>query len=152
MDALKNADLGFGGYCEDQFMQGAWGRSLIELLDPSIQYLKPFALTAGVIQWAHKFVNKRIVIFSDNNSVVSMVNSTSSSCKNCMVLIRILVLHSIVHNVHIYAKHVLSKDNDIANSLSRFQANCFLQLTANKPMSRVPVPMEIWPFDHIWIK
>ena len=99
MDASKNADLGFGGYCEDQFMQGAWGRCLFEHLDPSIQYLELFVLTAGVIQWAHKFVNKRIVVFSDNNSVVSMVNSTSSSCKNCMVLIRILVLHSMVHNV-----------------------------------------------------
>ena len=72
-DASRNFYLGFGGYCDKSWMQAHWTPSC-KLLKPSIQFLELFALTAGVLAWGHRFMNKRIIIFCDNESIVSMIN------------------------------------------------------------------------------
>ena len=103
MDSSKNPTLGFGGHCGDSYMQAKWDYDFMMDKDPSIQYLELFAPTAGVLAWLARCKNKRIIVFSDNNGVVSMVNNTSSSCKNCMYLIRQIVLHCLINNVRLYA-------------------------------------------------
>ena len=109
-DASKNKDLGFGAVCQNDWMIGMWAESklnpesddnFIQDQDPSIAYLELYALVAGVIQWIHRFANKRVILFCDNESVVHMVNKSSSRCKNCMVLIRLMTLESMVHNVRV---------------------------------------------------
>ena len=120
MDAFGNSALGFGGHCESAWMQAKWG-NLIDLFEPSIEYLELFALAAGLLAWMSQFENKRIVVYSDNMSVCYMLNKMTSSCKNCMILIRLIVLNCLIHNVRVYVKHVPSFKNDVADSLSRFQ-------------------------------
>ena len=152
MNASKNFELGYGGYCQQSWFQGQWMRDVAKL-DLSIQYLELYALAVGVINWIHRFANKKIAIFSDNMGVVSIVNSSSSKCKNCMVLIHIIVLHCLVHNVKIYAKYIKSSKNEIADSLSHFQMKHFNQLTHNKAFNSQPtaVPEELWPITKIWL-
>ena len=50
-----------------------------------------------------------------------MINNSSAKCKNCMVLIRMIVLEGLVCNTRVFAKYVRSKDNDKADALSRLQ-------------------------------
>ena len=47
-----------------------------------------------------------------------MVNNSTSSCKNCMVLLRHIILESLVQNVRVYAKFVKSVENGKADALS----------------------------------
>ena len=70
-----------------------------------------------------------------------------------MVLICILVLHGMIHNVRIYAKHVKTKDNSIADSLSRFQQKRFEKLTKDLDFDKDPTKINdaIWPIDKIWM-
>ena len=110
VDLSCNLDLGFGTYCQRSWMQGCW--------DPSIQYLELYALAAGVMAWIHRFKNMRIIIFCDNQSMVNMVNNSSSKCCNCMILIRIIVLKCMVHNVKLFARFIPTKQNEMADSLS----------------------------------
>ena len=140
-DSSRNFKLGFGAYCETSWMQQRWEPGL-QYLEPSIQYLELYALAVAVLAWGHWFSNKRIVIFTDNSSVVSMINKTSSSCKNCMVLIRVIVLHCLIHNVHLYVKFVSTK-----------QYQQLAQLTKHMGFEPqpTPVPNEIWPISKIWI-
>ena len=77
-DASKNEELGFGAYCQNSWMKGTWPRGWIAREDPSIEFLELFALTAGVVSWIHRFRNRRIWLFCDNESVVFMVNKKSS--------------------------------------------------------------------------
>ena len=151
MDA--SGTLGFGGRCGTSWMQGAWG-NLVNDLNPSIEYLELFALVAGVLAWMHKYANRKVVLYTDNKSVYFMVNKTSGGSKNCMVLIRKLVIHCLKFNVRVYARHLKSKQNAIADSISRFQHKRFLRLTRKLKMDKfpTPIPEEIWPFDKIWIK
>ena len=150
VDASKNPLLGFGGYCERDYMVHQWQD--ISHIDPSIGYLELYAITAAVIAWIHRFANKKVVIFTDNKGAEFMVNKTSSNCKNCMVLIRIIVLKCLVHNVRLYARHVSSAANGISDSLSRLQFKRFRRLTRKRKMNREPtlVSNEIWPISKIW--
>ena len=154
-DASANPNLGCGGICGTEWFILQWNEKIIKQLKPSINYLELYALTIAVINWIHKFKNQRIYIFCDNMSVVQMVNKTTSKCKNCMVLIRILVLQALTYNVKINAKHVPGKENIFSDCLSRLEYKKFRQHARkvqrkfdSKPCE---IPSTLWPMENIWL-
>ena len=148
-DASRGETLGFGGICEDSWMYGRWEEDFIKDYEPSIAYLELYALVAGVINWLHRFRNRRIVLFCDNQSIVGMVNKTTASCKNCLALIHILVYQSLIHNTRVFAKYVPSKSNKASDFLSRLQFQNFHQLSNSWDAEPTPVPDQIWPISKI---
>ena len=74
-DAAKS--VGFGGFCNNEWMYETWDRSFIKLNDPSIGFLELFAVAAGILNWIHKYSNQSIVLFCDNKSAADMINSTT---------------------------------------------------------------------------
>ena len=82
-------------------------------------------MTVAVVNWIHNFKNKRILLFCDNQSVVQMINKSSSRCKKCMVLIRMITLQGLINNVRIFAKYVPIWANDKADALSRMDLDRF---------------------------
>ena len=151
MDASKNELLGFGKHCGSSWMAAAWPEELILKFNLSIEFLELYAMTAGILAWLHNFQNSKLVLHCDNQSVVHMMNQHSSKCGRCMVLIRIIVLYSLINNVRIYAVHVRSAKNEIADSLSRFQMRRFERLTKNMKMDAemTPVPQAVWPMEKV---
>ena len=97
--------------------------------DPSITYLELYAMTAGILVWIERFCNLRIILFCDNESAMNILNNNSSNCKNCMVLIRLIVMKCLIHNVRIYCRQIESAKNSVADSLSRHQMSRFARLT-----------------------
>ena len=87
MDAAKGKSLGFGGTFRAHWFFGQWEDQYIQTYDPSIEYLELYVVTISVLLWAGHIKNRRIVLFCNNQSVVSIVNNTSAKCKNCMRLI-----------------------------------------------------------------
>ena len=130
-----------------------WDKEFIENCRPSINFLELYGVAVSVLLWAKRYQNKRIVLFCDNTSVVNMINNTSSSCKNCMVLLRIIVLQSLIYNVRIYARYVASKSNIVADLLSRNKMKLFNVIAKNMDLEpdRTPIPDEIWPIQKIWL-
>ena len=117
-DVAKSWKLGYGRVCDNSWLYGQWESNFIEKYDPSIAYLKLYTLVATVLAWIHRFKNRRVIMFCDNQSVVEMVNATSTSCKHCMTLIRILVLKCLQENVRVFARYVKSQENMAADYLS----------------------------------
>ena len=150
-DASGNFDLGMGAVCQTSWMFVQWDQTVKEL-EPSIEYLELFALTTALLTWLNRFQNRRIYVFCDNMSVVHMINSMSSSCKNCMILIRKIVLESMCHNVRVYAKHVRTDLNCAADALSRKNFKKFWQVTKHKNMEgqSTPIPACMWPMSKVW--
>ena len=155
-DASANPKLGCGGYSNTDWFILQWNEEFIQEHKPSINYLELYAVTIAVFNWIHKFQNKRIILFCDNMSVVHMINNNSSNCKNCMVLIRLIVLKGLIHNVKINAKHVEGVKNTYSDHLSRMKYGEFRKLARkykkrfnNKPTA---IPEEIWPMEKIWKK
>ena len=152
-DPSRNFSLGFGGYCGNSWMMQHWDQ-FTEHVQPSIGYLELYAAVAAILAWINRFRNKHTKIFVDNQSVMHMVNNTTGGCKNCMVLIRIMVLECMYHNISIKAEYVKSADNSIADALSRADWKSFNRLTKEKSMDSksTPVPETIWPIKKIWLK
>ena len=150
-DASGNFELGFGAYCGTEWSWGRWDTSFCEQVKPSIEYLELYAVLVMVLNWIKIFENKRMVLFCDNQSVVHMINKNSSRCKNCMVLMRMLVAESLLWNVRVYAKYVNTKDNGKADALSRLDFKRFRNLSQGT-MNEYPteVPAAICPISKIW--
>ena len=154
-DASANDQLGCGGIFQQNWFVQQWDERFIRQFKPSINYLELYALTVAISAWIHKLKNQRIYIFCDNMSVVQMVNKTSSKCKNCMVLIRIIVLKALTYNVKINVKHVPGKYNKYSDWLSRMQYQNFWKQArlenkkfVNKPTA---IPEELWPMEKLWL-
>ena len=122
-------------------------------MSPNIEYLELFALAAAVLTWGPLIKNKRVTIFCDNMAVVNMINNITSSCKNCLFLLRLLVLNNLVNNRRIYARHVRTEKNELADALSHLQFNRFWRLALSS-MNKFPdnVSDLIWPASKIWNK
>ena len=153
-DASANKKLGCGGYSENQWFILQWEESFIETFNPSINYLELYAVTIAVFLWLHKYRNRHITLFCDNLSVVQMINNNSSKCKNCMVLIRLIVLKGLITNTRISAKHVPGKLNKFSDFLSRMQYKQFRKESrrVNHKFDRFPaeIPDELTPMEKLW--
>lgn len=157
-DASAAIDKGFGCFYKGKWFAYKWQDCGAEFLKSmqdfqiSINYLELVALTMGVISFAESFRNKRVNIFCDNQSVVQMINQSTSSCRRCMILIRIITLISLKFNCRIFAKWLKSEDNVLSDALSRGD---FCRFWNNAPLytSKVmkPLPKYIWPLPHSWI-
>ena len=92
-DSSTNKDLGFGGvFGSEGWFVRQWERGYIDKCHPSIEYLELFAVCVGIFIWSENLANKRFLVHCDNMAVVGMLNKSSSSCKRCMHLIRLLIL------------------------------------------------------------
>ena len=124
-DAAKNGKLRFGCILSNFWTYGPWNENFIKDCDPSIEYLKLFGVVAGILTWTQELTNDKYLIHCDKQSMVQMLNSSTYSCKNCMVLIRILTLDNLVQNRLIVAKFIPGVENKRADSLSRMKFNKF---------------------------
>lgn len=155
-DATQATNLGFGGIFNAHWMFGKWEHNYIERYEPSIEYLELFAVCAAVFAWSEELANLRFTLFCDNQSVVTMLNNSTSGCKNCMVLIRMLTLRSLKFNMRVQAKWVASKQNRKSDLLSRQKIALFLSEAKSEGCSLdcypTPVPEELWLVSKLWVK
>ena len=117
-DASAGTTRGFGCYYDKRYTYGVWENGFIDEQKPSIAFLELYALCVGVFTWTEKLAGKRLTIHCDNQSVVAMVNHTTSGCENCMWLIRELVLQGLEYNFRVFARYIDTKSNFLADALS----------------------------------
>ena len=97
-DTSRNSLLGFGCVFKKHWTFGQWEPGYIDTCQPSIAYLELYALCVGILTWGKHLKNGRFNVWCDNMATCYMVNSNSSSCKNCMYLLRLLTLDNLRHN------------------------------------------------------
>ena len=149
-DATKKIGLGYGGICGNSWMYGEWDPQFMKKCDPSIEFLELYALVGTVLNWIHRYRNKRVTLFCDNQAVVQMVNNTSSSCKQCMTLIRILVLKCLTENVRLFATYIHSRDNTASDLLSRQEILKFKNLKDTWEENPTPISDKLVPAMKLW--
>ncbi|KAK2176516.1 hypothetical protein NP493_660g03003 [Ridgeia piscesae] len=101
----------------------------------------PMLAVAGVL------TDRRLLVLSDNEAVVHIINNQTSKDKQLMSLIRTLTVSLMQNNVILRAKHVPGKTNVIADALSRFQDTPDLRRQPGlKPVqSVIPPDLLPWP-------
>ena len=127
-DASANPELGFGCIFHNSWIFQQWEQNFVEKFKPTIEYLELYALVAGFFTWEFELRDCCILVHCDNQVVVAMINNGSSSCKHCMVLIRLLTLNGLQFNRRVFAKYVIGKSNKLSDSLSRLKIKLFKKL------------------------
>ena len=150
-DASRNFDLGAGDVCQKSWYYLRWNREFMEEKQPSIEYLELYAVAVAVLNWIHRFSNRQVILFCDNISVVYMINRCTSTCKNCLKLIRLIVFEGLIHNVRIFANYVSTKQNAVADALSRSNLRKFYRITKGKyEISPTEIPSQLWAMQDLW--
>ena len=151
-DATANSSLGCGGIMGRNWYFLKWDALFMRRNKPSIEYLELYGVCVGIFMWKEDLKDMRIRVNCDNKSVVGMLNTTVSSCGNCMILIRKLTLLCLKYNCRVFGQHVKGIHNGISDSLSRMQFKRFRKLTKNRDMNPEPskIPEALWPMNKVW--
>ena len=139
---------------DSHWLFGKWQPGYIKSLDPSIEYLELLGVCMAVFAWSKQLAHRRISIFCDNQTVCIIINNTTSSCKNCMVLVRLLTLCNLQYNMRITAKWVMGRKDTRADLLSHQKIKQFKKVTKMMKIDEFPtkLPDELWPASKLWIR
>ena len=154
-DSAKAQGKGYGGHYDSHWFWGVWSPEFLISKDPSIEFLELYAVAISVLLWIKELKNRRIILFCNNESVVYMLNGQTSRCRNCLKLIRLITLESLISNVRIYAKNVRTHLNGRADSLSRGAILKFKKISSDKGIRidefPTKIPEVLANIDDFWI-
>ncbi|XP_029904174.1 uncharacterized protein LOC115356996 [Myripristis murdjan] len=131
--------IGFGGYYGGKWFASKWPPEMFSLSHSSALYeLYPVVIAA--LLWGHEWSSKVILIHSDNQPTVDIINKGRSQSLDVMKFVRRLTLTSAQHQFIIRAAHIPGYKNTIADSLSCFSFQKFRALAPNSDPHPTPVP------------
>ena len=147
--------IGIGGHLGSSWFQAKWDPKFLKECIPSISYQELYAVTVSILLWGDRFENKSIRLNCDNQGVVGILNNNTSNCKNNMQLVRIVVRLCLRLNLRVFAKHLRTEENNLADALSRFQMDRFWKdvKKEGRTMNQFGdvLPDSIWPVEKIWL-
>jgi hypothetical protein len=101
--------------------------------------LVPICLAFSI--WGQDLRNDKIILRSDNEALVGILNKKSSKNQRVMHLLRFLVLLTLENNIQIKAVHIQGKHNTICDAISRFQwQRLYKSLPVHASKQPTPVP------------
>ena len=135
------SNLGFGAVYGNHWFSCPWPPSFTH---HHINVKELFAIVAAVFTWGHLWHNKQILLFSDNLSVCTIWQSTSSRDKDLMFYLRHLFFFVAKRNINLLVKHVPGQLNISADLLSRLQVSEFKHHHPTASQSPTVIDPAIW--------
>ncbi|XP_033745490.1 uncharacterized protein LOC117331006 [Pecten maximus] len=105
-----------------------------------ITFLELVPIAMAIFMWASNFQNKKIVLHTDNEGLVAILNRKSSKSIRVMNLLRPLLLKAMLHNIQFKARHIPGVHNRIADAISRQKWDSFQQLAPDAESQPTPIP------------
>ncbi|KAM4794908.1 uncharacterized protein WCC33_000060 [Rhinophrynus dorsalis] len=140
-----SGSVGFGAYFGGRWCAARWPQALsASPLVRNLTFLEFFPIVVSVEVWGDLLRDRRIVFWTDNLSVVHVINRSTSSSLPVLALLRRLVLCCLRLNICFRARHVPGLHNSIADSLSRLQIDQFRLLAPEAAVSGVTCPEWLW--------
>ena len=134
--------LGFGGLYQSHWFSAAWPSFFDTELD--INYRELFAVVVACQIWGHNWVNKQVVVMSDNKPICDAWLAKSAKDPNLMKLFRHLFMHAARLNFNIIFEHLPGRCNYLADLLSRLQVEKFKQMAPFADVAPTHLPPCIW--------
>jgi hypothetical protein len=135
--------IGFGALFGREWCYGKWPENWLKY---SIAMLEFYPIVLSLCLWGHRMRNQCVLFFTDNESLVSVINKQTSKDSDLMTFVRTMVLVCLQNNILFKAKHIAGSRNVLADSLSRFQVQKFLQLApAHTHRFPMPIPSHLLP-------
>ena len=129
--------LGFGATFETHWFSGTWPQTWLGY-DITFKELFPISLALEI--WGHQLRNGCIVLHTDNEAVVHIINKQSCRVPVIMSLVRREVLASMKYNILLHAQHIPGKYNLLPDLLSRLQIAEFKAMAPHMDLLPTPIP------------
>ena len=101
----------------------------------------PVVISAAV--WGPLWKGKHVLFLSDNESVVSVLNTRKTKDRQLLHLSCCLFFFAASHQFTFIAKHIAGKKNGAADALSSNQLNVFFSLVPQAATEPVYIPQEL---------
>lgn len=134
--------LGYGIIFNRKWAYGEWPD---RWKNKNIAILELFPIVLGLALWHDELANKKILFYTDNESVVQVINNQTSKDQSLLSLVRFLVLTCLKHNILFRARHIRGRDNTLADRLSRLQVDMFRELAPDAEDCATLIPEDLLP-------
>ena len=131
---------GCGAFCGHQWFQLQWS-TITQDAHITIKELVPIVL-AGAI-WGKNWYGQTVQARCDNAAVVAILNWGSSQDPEVMHLMRCLAFIQAKFQFYIFSSHIQGIKNDLADALSRNNADYFKYHYPQAAQHPTPIPQEL---------
>ena len=139
--------LGFGAIFGSHWCYGKWPS---DWQYQNIAILEFYPIVLSLYLWGATMSNQCVLFFTDNESLVHVINKQTCKDRVLMVFVRKLVSICLHHNILFKAKHIQGVRNKLADALSRLQVQIFRHL-APPHMDSLPteIPQSLQPQNWV---
>ena len=113
---------GCGGIAHDEYFHSSYPEFILKQ-DLPIHQLELLAVLVGVRLWGKRYAGQKIQIFCDNESAVTVINSSRTKDKFMATCLRELWLNVCCHEFELRAVHLPGEENRLADWLSRWEVD-----------------------------
>ena len=139
--------LGFGALFGSHWCYGKWPSSWQY---QNIAILEFYPIVLSLYLWGAAMSNQCILIFTNNEALVHVINRQTCKDKSLMAFVRKLVSICLHYNILFKAKHIPGVRNEMADALSRLQVRTFRRL-APPHMDSLPTEIPQYLQPHNWV-
>ena len=134
---------GVGGWCSLHYFHFVIPDSIIRS-GKFVNQFELYAVLMAVRAWKHLFESKNILVYCDNSTTVSVLQSGKSSCSFMQNCLREIRFWSAKNKFRLRAVHIDGVSNRIADALSRWHLSdnfksVFLAETADKNLTETVI-------------
>ncbi|XP_045194970.2 uncharacterized protein LOC123550604 [Mercenaria mercenaria] len=142
-DSAGSADMEAACYFEGRWSLFPWPESLkFGGVLKDLTFLEMVPVILAMFLWGRDLMNKNITLRIDNEALVLVLNKQTSKSKRVMQLVRPFVTLAMRYNIWFKAVHISSKNNAIADAISRQQWSRFRQLVSEAENYPEMVPQQ----------
>lgn len=107
-----------GAVWENEFVYARW-ENWENTPNLHINFKETLAIELGIARWAKQLANKKVIVHSDNQAAVAIVNNGTSKNKVVMSSLRRMFWWSAKYNFRIHCVYHRGVDNTLADGVSR---------------------------------
>lgn len=137
-----SGSIGYGAVFGTSWFWGRWPASWRKF---NIAVLEFYPVLTAIQVWGKALENKNLVFVTDNEAIVSVINTQTTKHKQILFLLRLLVLECLRRNICFSAVHVPSKQNLACDLLSRAKIDAFFQVLPEASSTPTAVPVRFLP-------
>lgn len=138
---------GFAAWHLNDYLFGFWGNhnysckhvshppEFNELSNSSINIKELWPVVAGLKKWGDRWKDQYVLLHSDNTQVITMVATGRSKNTQAMCLLREIFWICALYNIDLRATYINTKDNQLADKLSRIPTDIDNLKTYGMPIS-----------------
>lgn len=115
-------------YHQGDFAYMAWSADLPKINAASIYVKELCAVLLAVLRWSNLWSHKSIHLFTDNKATAFALSSGRTKCPIANEVLRDILWLLAINNVTMTVSYITSKDNYIADALSRMDSTAYLTL------------------------